>query len=625
MRVLIVCFVILSCSTVSLGQNNSIYTEGVLESRAGLTVNFRNTIYTSDDALAYQETQEIVVDSSGKWWMNIGRGLTTSLSVNDSIFQLDFSDDSVGLRIELDTSGTYLAFSDKNFAAVTNAYYARSTDQEISLNHLNDVDTTGLTSGMSLAYMSPQFVLEKVDSSLYSNVSDVSMFSDTANWVLYYELGTTDSVSMLNFADSASFALNTWNADYADSSSWADSAGFALDGAAWKLYGNNVINSADLGPTNKNDLAIKTNSNTRFLIDSGSVHVGSSGMDTVSFGGSLDGFEVAGPLDQGVYPAYDGNIHFSYLSRKGALISGVHQDTIFSDEHIGYNSFAFGENVYTDADYSIGVGSDISFSNLSKYSFAVGKGHRFEGDSRYGLVSGRNCQIGFARNVAMGDSCSAPYGYACIAMGSNAIAHGNLSPCIAIGTNINNTGRNTHAFGYKIDVNIRMGNFVYADRSTEDTLKLGLVINDYDRWHVRAAGGVGFYTADDLSTGVYLFPGSGSWSSTSSIHSKKIHGRVQKVNSKLSSVPISSWNYRQQSFTHIGPMAQDFFQTFNYGGRNDLISTTDIDGVIMAGIIELSETIEEKMSQINSDSDQILKMDQSLDKKIELLYEKYVK
>ena len=104
-------------------QYNSIYTEGVLESRAGLTVNFRNTIYTSDDTLAYQETQEIVVDSSGKWWMNIGRGLTTSLSVNDSIFQLDFSADSVGLRIELDTSGTYLVF-DKNFTAINNAYYA---------------------------------------------------------------------------------------------------------------------------------------------------------------------------------------------------------------------------------------------------------------------------------------------------------------------------------------------------------------------------------------------------------------------------------------------------------------------------------------------------------------------
>ena len=133
----------------------------------------------------------------------------------------------------------------------------RSTDQEISLNHLNDLDTTGLTSGMSIVYMSPQFVVEKVDSSLYSNVSDVSMFSDTANWVLYYELGTTDSVSKLNFADSGSFALNTWNVVYADSSSWADSAGFILDDAAWKLYGNNVINSADLGPTNKNNLAIK--------------------------------------------------------------------------------------------------------------------------------------------------------------------------------------------------------------------------------------------------------------------------------------------------------------------------------------------------------------------------------
>ena len=92
----------------------------------------------------------------------------------------------------------------------------------------------------------------------------------------------------------------------------------------------------------------------------------------MSFGGSIDGFEVTGPLDQGVYPAYDGNVHFSYLKQERALIFRCSSGTIFSDEHIGYNSFAFGENVYTDADYSIGVGSDISFSNLSKYSFAVG-------------------------------------------------------------------------------------------------------------------------------------------------------------------------------------------------------------------------------------------------------------
>jgi hypothetical protein len=65
---------------------------------------------------------------------------------------------------------------------------------------------------------------------------------------------------------------------------------------------------------------------------------------------------------------------------------------------------------------------------------------------------------------------------------------------------------------------------------------------------VRSAGGVSFYSSGNLSTGVTLPPGSGSWSSLSDRNAKANFTAVdgQAVLKHLAAIPISTWNYQTQ-------------------------------------------------------------------------------
>jgi len=67
------------------------------------------------------------------------------------------------------------------------------------------------------------------------------------------------------------------------------------------------------------------------------------------------------------------------------------------------------------------------------------------------------------------------------------------------------------------------------------------------------------------------------------------------VLNKLSSIPLTRWNYKWESETntpHLGPMAQDFKAAF-YPGRDDKsISTLEFDGVALAAIQGLNEKVE---------------------------------
>jgi hypothetical protein len=55
---------------------------------------------------------------------------------------------------------------------------------------------------------------------------------------------------------------------------------------------------------------------------------------------------------------------------------------------------------------------------------------------------------------------------------------------------------------------------------------------------------------------------------------------------KVSALPMSEWNYIQESDTvrHIGPMAQDFYAAFGLGGNDKTISTIDPSGVALVAI-----------------------------------------
>ena len=111
-------------------------------------------------------------------------------------------------------------------------------------------------------------------------------------------------------------------------------------------------------------------------------------------------------------------------------------------------------------------------------------------------------------------------------------------------------------------------------------------IHSDQRFVVRASGGARFYTASDLSSGVKVMPGSGSWSSLSDWHAKANFARVDPRNilKRLVQLPIANWRYkaRSSSVRHVGPTAQDFHAAFGVGEDEKHIAAVDADGVALA-------------------------------------------
>lgn len=65
----------------------------------------------------------------------------------------------------------------------------------------------------------------------------------------------------------------------------------------------------------------------------------------------------------------------------------------------------------------------------------------------------------------------------------------------------------------------------------------------------------------------------------------------QEILEKIRGLDISYWSYSEEELdaTHIGPMAQDFYNTFGLGFDETSISTVDADGVSFAAIKALAE------------------------------------
>ncbi len=143
--------------------------------------------------------------------------------------------------------------------------------------------------------------------------------------------------------------------------------------------------------------------------------------------------------------------------------------------------------------------------------------------------------------------------------------------------------------------------FVWSDSScsfyncTQDTAPHQFVAS--------ASGGFFFYDASDLSTGVTLPSGSGSWNSLSDRNVKENFSDVdgKALLSKLAAMPILTWNYKAQSTSirHMGPTAQDFREAFNLGEDEKHISTVDAQGVALAAVQELYKLAQEKDVQIS--------------------------
>jgi hypothetical protein len=124
-----------------------------------------------------------------------------------------------------------------------------------------------------------------------------------------------------------------------------------------------------------------------------------------------------------------------------------------------------------------------------------------------------------------------------------------------------------------------------------------------------APGGFTFYTDTALTAGATLAPGSGSWSSVSDRNVKANFSAVngQTILARLAALPVSTWNYKAQpdSVRHMGPMAQDFRDAFGLGEDDKHISTVDAEGVALAAIQALYQTVTELKQDLGDKDQQI--------------------
>ncbi len=75
----------------------------------------------------------------------------------------------------------------------------------------------------------------------------------------------------------------------------------------------------------------------------------------------------------------------------------------------------------------------------------------------------------------------------------------------------------------------------------------------------------------------------------------------QSVLERVVALPINSWSYKkEQGVTHIGPMAEDFFQSFGLGNTDKGISPVDTGGVALAAIQGLKQEKDQEVEVLRA-------------------------
>ncbi len=76
------------------------------------------------------------------------------------------------------------------------------------------------------------------------------------------------------------------------------------------------------------------------------------------------------------------------------------------------------------------------------------------------------------------------------------------------------------------------------------------------------------------------------------------------VLARLAALPVSSWRYTNEPsrVRHIGPMAQDFMQTFRLGDNDKIIGYVDENGVALAAIKGLNQKLEAKSDKLEAEN-----------------------
>jgi hypothetical protein len=554
-----------------------------------------NTVFTlyrgaNKEELLYEEKHTLFVDALGYFAASIGEGTPTANSIFSSLSAVSFSaNDFYYLHIQINgESLEYVRIMSVPFSMI-----AQKTMQKFSLNELTDVDTLGIKENDVL----------KWDGSKWKPSPD--LFYDT-----------------IPYADTTLFAIR------ADTAKYADTAFVALQSKdAWLIHGNSNINPTvnHLGTNDAQPLHFITNGTRRMtILPNGNIGIGTQNPTTDLHMIGDNGILFEGTTGVGTIPVEGEGTRFMWYPAKAALRIGTidpDRATFWNNTNIGEYSFAFGRNVRARAAYSYAFGELTDAAG--QYSMAVGYQSSTAATAAYSFAAGFTSRAIGPYSVAMGRANSA-IGEASSAFNYHTTARGNYSQSFGFYSEAN--GNNSTAIGFKAVAN-HDGSFVFSDRSSSSPT----VSTAENQFLARVSGGVVFYTSGDLSTGVRLPAGSGSWSSLSDSTAKSNIFKVDDYDilNKIEKIKVYEWSYiNEKGVKHIGPMAQSFYGTFGYGSDNKFISTVDIDGVNLSAIKALYdkslriENVIEDYHILLKKYNELSKEKEQLEKRLDLIEKK---
>ncbi|MBK9193309.1 MAG: hypothetical protein IPM77_18465 [Crocinitomicaceae bacterium] len=593
-------------STAQPDAYNYINIQGQLPDAAVSSLDLEFKIYDSGSNLLWSEIHNnVTLHNQGVFHLQLGGGVNSGGSIADfsQINWLNVSE----VKIYNITGALNHIVATVNSLPVPYSFHSLTNLTSPFVINLTDVNTSGIVNTFLLKFDGVQFYVASdmlSDTAEFAFISVNSLNSDTALVAADFIGGVNDSALYSFYSDSSQFAQSAQQADYAENSIYSDTANVSfLSLGNWSKTGNTGTTAVNyIGTTDSVDFILRTNGSKRLTITpsgnyyNGNLIAGNSGFTFTSTSGALFQPSVAMP---GLSSLGGSFLYFD--GQKSAFSGGKHDYGL--DTTMRQYSISWGENNSGNAIYSVMFG----LNNHGDSSWIAGIGYSADAS----FTMGRNC-VSSLYSVAIGDSARTDY-IRNVAIGKNVYA-GIQSSSVGIGTNVISVGATAWAAGLNVTANGHFstvlgtnassngfrGCFLYGDSSTAS-----IVSNTAQyQFMVRASGGTVFYTASDLSMGVELLPGAGSWSMISDRNKKENINllSVSKFSDQFKYLDLFTWTYKEQDLVHIGPMAQDFNSLFGVGELPNYINMIDIDGITFWGIKSLHSELNviDKKTEVDS-------------------------
>lgn len=321
-------------------------------------------------------------------------------------------------------------------------------------------------------------------------------------------------------------------------------------------------------------------------------------------------FVVRGTAGSGLIPATGAGVRMMWFPNLYAFRAGKVDSfgaTYWDLSNVGTGSVGLGENVRASGNNSFAA--NLATTASGDESVALGNNGTASADRAFafngtasgvGAVAiGSGAQATSDDALAMGPSSIAG-GLASIVLGPS-IANGSFG--VAIGLQNSASGNFSVAIGKNARTANRQGSVVLGDGCAGFSSD-SVYPTANNQFVARGCGGIKLYTSQNLSSGVEVAAGGGSWSSISDRNRKENFLAVdgEDLLARLRSVPVSTWNYKTQerSIRHMGAMAQDLYAAFGLGESDRLINSVDMDGVNLAGVQAVADRTDALRGQVTT-------------------------